>query len=94
MGKTKYVVGVPRWIQDPPSEAVKKLIKKHCYSFIETLAQKDKMPTSATDTIPGFLEVLVDGDKSFKNFNANHLVTTYKLIDYIRGSLKNNMKSV
>ena len=94
MVKTKYVIGVPRWIQDSPSKERIKHIKDNSYAFIEALALKGKMPKSATQTIQSFLEVLVDGDTNYKNFNKKHINTSYALMEKIRLSLRNSMDKV
>ena len=81
MAKTKYVKGVPNWIQDPVNKERLKHIKDNSYSSIEGLALKGKMPTSATQTIPKFLEVLADGDTMYKDFKKKHINTTFALTE-------------
>ena len=89
MPKTKYAVGVPKWLQDQPDSSRKKIIKSSSYKYIEKKALQGAMPKSATDSIPDFLTHLAEEDTDFLNMNPKHIKTTYAMIEYIRNNLKN-----
>lgn len=58
MVKTKLVPGVPKYLQESPSEALKKTIKSNSYRFVSDRALKGESFHSSTELIPDYLQVL------------------------------------
>ena len=94
MVKIKLVHGVPKWIQEEPSKAKKKLIKEQVYSYLENLVLTKGPLGKTKELIPDFISLLGKLDKEFKIIQQDHIKTTYKLVEAIYNELKNNARKI
>ena len=94
MVKSKTQIGIPKWIQENPSDTYKKLFRSKAYPYLEELALKGDKLESSTAQIPGFIAHLSQTDQEFGKIKPAHIVTTHKLIEAIRLELKNNIVKI